>query len=229
MLWKTGRFISNQAAVLAWGAFTLVLLTPLNAQNPDCDCPEHPGKLTVRKTEAFDLIFLGRADSLSPCQPGSRKALAVFAVERLYKGRNIPPYVTVEYPCAGACRFEFHPGDMWLLYAHHTPSASSDIFSVHPCERNRPVPRQPSEDDYTLYNEMTFAEETLFMRKHLLPAFVLPDTSVARLAREGQVKAIDQNRSIIFATDLQKLLLLAVSLAAFMALWLLTRRWFRNP
>jgi hypothetical protein len=91
------------------------------------------------------------------------------------------------------------------------------------------VPRQPSEDDYTLYNEMTFAEETLFMRKHLLPAFVLPDTSVARLAREGQVKAIDQNRSIIFATDLQKLLLLAVSLAAFMALWLLTRRWFRNP
>lgn len=229
MLWKAGRFRNPLAVILAGGAITLGISATLRAQNPDCDCPEHPGRLTVKKTEAFDLIFLGRVDSLLPCQPSSRKALAFFTVKRLYKGRNIPPFVMVEYPCAGACRFDFHLGDMWLLYAHHTPTASSVIFSVHPCERSRPVPRHPSEDDYTLYNEMTFAEETLFMRKHLQPAFILPDTSVARLARKGQVKAIDQNRSIIFATDRQKLLLLLASLAAFIFLWLLTRRWFRNP
>lgn len=229
MWWKGIRIKNSLAAGLLWMAVASgPILTP-KAQNPDCDCPEHPGKLTVKKTEAFDLIFLGRVDSLGICKTADRKANAYFTVERLYKGRNIPPRLTVKYPCAGACRFEFTPGDRWLIYARQDLADRSAFFSIHPCDRNRPVPRSASEDEYTLYNEMTFAEETLFMRRHLLPAFILPDTAVARLAREGQVKAIDQNRTIVFATDLQKLLLLLASLVVFIILWFLTRRWFRQP
>lgn len=199
------------------------------AQNPDCDCPEHPGRLTVKKTEAFDVIFLGRPDSLISCDPKSRKGRRFFTILRLYKGKNIPPRILVEYPCAGACRFEFHTEEPWLLFARRHTAAQDFLVAADPCERNRPLPHHPSEDVYTLYNDMTFTEETVFMRRHLLPAFLLPDTALARLARTGKVKAIDQNRSIVFATDLQKLILLLLSLVVFVALWFITRRWFRNP
>lgn len=218
----------NGLAILHWTYLLLFFsLQTVFPQNPDCDCPDHPGKLTVKSTEKFDVIFLGQPDTLFPCHAQDREALARFRILRLYKGKNIPPILEVIYPCTGACRFEFKKHEAWLLYGHWA-GGSGQRVKVMPCERNRLVPKKHKEDEYILYNEMTFEEETVFLRKYLLPAFILPDTSLARRVEAGQVKAIDANRNERFATDIQKLVLLLASLAVFLGLWFWVKRWFND-
>ncbi|MCS6981703.1 MAG: hypothetical protein NZM65_05835 [Flavobacteriales bacterium] len=212
---------------LAVSYFLLGLMySPSLAQNPDCDCPEHPGALTIKKLEGFDIIFLGYVDSVGACDIKTRRGRAFWKVLSLYKGRYVPVRLVTEYPCAGACRFDFRVGETWLLYGHKKGGTPVDPIELEPCERNRPWPK--GEDAYVMYNEMTFGEETLFLRRHLLPAYVLPDTSLARKAQEGEVKVVDPNRHERYASPHQKLVLLIVSLISFLLIWWLMRRWFRN-
>ena len=224
---------SNKTAIkfLRVRLFWLLLLwVPggILAQMPDCDCPQHPGKLSRKKAENFEIIILGEIDSLFNCSSQDRWGYGFIRIIRLFKGRYVPPHIFIQYPCVGACSFEFKSGQKWLFYGNRVSSTARFVIKVHPCERNRPLPQSKKNDDYTLFNEMTFEEETMFLRKYLLPAYLLPDSTSANLAESGQIKAIDANRNERFASPKEKLVLVILSLILFITILLVVRRLFRH-
>jgi hypothetical protein len=171
-----------------------------------CDCPNHPGKITRSKSDSFDIIM--RASVVLPFPCSGKESLTRFEGIELFKGKGVPKVLEITHDCASACRMPFDKGQEWLLYIK-TDTAKNE-YRVNYCERSRMRFSDPREDNYTLYNEMTYDEEINWLRKNLLPAYFIEPEQVESIIRQ-ELTIIDQNRNIRFASDTQKLLIVGGS------------------
>jgi hypothetical protein len=187
-----------------------------------CDCPEHPGVLTIDKAEAFDIIFRGIVDSTGECNRG--KTITRFRGLSLYKGIKVPRVLDIRHRCLGSCKMPFTKGSEWLLFVHRDSTGGMEVSY---CERNRKKPVNPGSDEYTLYNEMTWVEENEFLAQRLLPAYFIGDEDL-KVIEEKNLKVIDQNRDIRFANGSSKIIIILASLAGFLIIYLVVRKFFKQ-
>ena len=201
-----------------------IILIALFAENQAraCDCPAHPGVLTIDKTEAFDVIFRGIADTTTECSRG--KAITRFRGLTLYKGQKVPKILEIRHRCYGSCKMPCLKGAEWLIFAHRD---SAGKLEVSYCERNRKKPVASSSDEYTLYNEMTWSEENEFLAQRLLPAYFIEEEDI-KIIEEKKLKVIDQNRDIRYADESSKIYIILASLVGFLTTYLVVRKFFRK-
>lgn len=171
-----------------------------------CDCPSHPGKITRSKSDSFDVIM--RASVVLPFPCSGKESLTRFEGIELFKGKGIPKVLEITHDCASACRMPFEKEQEWLLYIKR--DTTKNEYRVNYCERNRMRFPDPKEDNYTLYNDMTYDEELNWLRKNLLPAYFIEPEQVETIIKQD-LTIIDQNRNIRFASDTQKLLIVGGS------------------
>lgn len=187
-----------------------------------CDCPLHPGKLTKAKTDSFDVIMRARVELPFPCS--GKESQTRFEGLELFKGQKMPRVADITHDCSSACRMPFEKGQEWLLFIH-ADSAGKNFRATY-CERNRPKPADSTKDAYTLYNEMSFDEELLWLRRNMPPAFFL-EPEAAQKVLEQDLTVIDQNRAIRYADSQQKILIVVGSFTFMIVLIWMVRRFLK--
>lgn len=201
----------------------LLLLTFVSAgQIHACDCPVHPGKLNKHKTDSFDIILRGRVVLPFPCS--GNESQTRFEGLELFKGKGVPRILEVTHDCASACRMPFEKDQEWLLFIH--ADSVRHTYRVTYCERNRMLYSDPSEDQYTLYNEMSYTEELKWLRISMLPVYFLEPEQVESVIKQD-LTIIDQNRNIRFATNSQKLMIVIGSFGFMVVLIWVVRRFLK--
>lgn len=198
----------------------LLLLTGVTALA--CDCPVHPGRLNKDKTDSFDIILRGKVVLSYPCS--GKESQTRFEGLELFKGRAVPRILEITHDCVSACRMPFEKEQEWLLFIHTDSSKNS--YRVTYCERNRPRPGNGSQDDYTLYNEMSYPEELKWLRGNMLPVYFLEPEQAEQVIKQD-LTVIDQNRNIRFATNTQKIFIVLGSFAFMIVLIWAVRRFLK--
>lgn len=188
----------------------------------DCDCPNHPGKISRKIIDIYPVIFQGFADSSSACANG--KAKAFFTGIELYKGEKIPLHLSINFKCEGSCKMEFNPGEIWLIYANR--DSLTKELSVEYCERSRRYYSKNTDDVHIMYNESTFKEETEYLKSILLPAYFIEESDLNKIEAE-KLKVITQNRELEFASGEQKIWILLGSTVFIILLIFVVKRFLR--
>lgn len=205
-----------------WSIILLVLALFAGGSAWACDCPVHPGKLNKDKTDSFDIILRGKVILSYPCS--GKESQTRFEGLELFKGQAVPRILEITHDCASACRMPFEKEQEWLLFIHADSSKST--YRVTYCERNRPRPGDLSQDDYTLYNEMSYEEELKWLRGNMLPVYFLEPEQVEQVIKQD-LTVIDQNRNIRFATNTQKIFIVLGSFAFMIVLIWVVRRFLK--
>lgn len=186
-----------------------------------CDCPVHPGKLTKTKTDSFDVIMRGKVVLPFPCS--SRESQTRFEGLELFKGKGIPRIIEITHDCESACRMPFEKEQEWLLFLKLDSVNGKANFKVTYCERNRVKPSKPQDDDYTLYNEMSYVEELNWLRQNMLPVYFLEPEQIETVIKQD-LTIIDQNRNIRYANNQQKIMIVIGSfLFMIVLIWVIRR------
>lgn len=188
----------------------------------DCDCPNHPGKVSRKIIDIYPVIFQGFVDSSSACRSGFAKAY--FTGIELYKGEKIPLHLSVKFRCEGSCKMEFNPGEIWLIYANC--DSLTREFNVEYCERSRRYYAKNTDDVHIMYNESTFKEESEYLKSILLPAYFIEEADLKKIEAE-QLKVITQNRELEFANGEQKIWILLGSTIFIILLIFVVKRFLR--
>jgi len=123
-----------------------------------CEC-QTAGKVTKPIAEAYDLIFLGRVDSVSACVEG--KATVWFNVTIVYKGAALER-MPLAYLCSSECKPNFMRGQEWLMYAQYERYGEA---RVDVCSRSRRRFDNVVLDMYLASSGTTFDEEKNFIEK----------------------------------------------------------------
>lgn len=136
-------------------AFFFLLVFARAAGQQPCDC-QIAGKASAYNTSLYDLIFLGRVDSVSEC---AEQATVWFTVSAVYKG-EVLKRMPVIYDCSSACKFSFAKGQEWLMYTDYEKygEAHADV-----CSRSRRRISNPVLDMYLVSSGQTFEEELAFI------------------------------------------------------------------
>lgn len=189
-----------------------------------CDCPQHPGRITKQKTDSFDIIMRARVVLPFPCSQNTSQTR--FEGIELYKGKGVPRIIEITHDCKSACRMPFEKEQEWLLYIHHDTTFSPNAYTVTYCERNRRLFSNLSEDDHTLYNDMSYTEELNWLRSNMLPVYFLePEEADSVINKDLTI--IDQNRNIRFATDRQKIMIVLGSFLFMVVIILIAKRFLK--
>lgn len=184
-----------------------------------CDCGQPLSPITKSATDSFQVITVARIIKL---EPGKTIGVATFEGLTLYKGIISSPFI-VNYDCISSCKMPFELGDVWLLYMKKNTAGN---FSVHYCERNRKKMPAGEEDEYTIYNQMTWDEEILFLEKNF-PKKDFTDASLVNLVDSAGKTVIDATRPLDHATDRQKIFLIVISIAAMSLFYIVVKKWLK--
>ncbi|TND09300.1 MAG: hypothetical protein FD123_1387 [Bacteroidetes bacterium] len=122
-----------------------------------CDC-QIAGKASVANTAQYDLIFIGRVDSVGEC---SGKQTVWFNVTSVYKG-EVLVRMPVTYDCNTDCKFNFAKGQEWLMYTDYEKYGEA---TAEVCSRSRRRISNPVLDMYLVSSGQTFDEELAFVDK----------------------------------------------------------------
>lgn len=180
-----------------------------------CKCaPLQP--LTKEQAGSYDVIFWGTVDSVGACE--GDKSAAYFAIEELYKGEASHHRIYVNFDCVTDCRMQFRQGEQWLIYAEY---AKYGDLRVNFCGRSRKSATDVNEDYAIATHGLTFKEEMDFIRKNF---------GVHEL--NGPERELVQNegipsRELIHPDGKQTILLLALSFAGMVLVWLIVKKFWK--
>lgn len=197
-------------------------LLSLNINMLACDCPVHPGRLNRDKTDSFDVIMRGKVMLSFPCS--GKETQTRFSGLELFKGKGIPNILEVTHDCSSACKMPFEKEEEWLLFLRR--DSITNTYSVSYCERNRKYIDNPKNDQYTMYNEMSYTEEVTWLRKNMLPVYFLEPEQAETVIKQD-LTIIDQNRNIRFASNTQKIVIIVGSFGFMVLLIWLIRRFLK--
>lgn len=136
---------------------TVVFFFLLKSVSAICDC-QTAGLATKANVDIYDLIFLGRVDSVSACSGDAR---VWFSVTVVYKGgalKRMPLY----YDCKSDCKLNFLKGQEWLIYSDYERYGEA---KVDVCSRSRRRVDNVVLDMYLQTSGQTFDEEKSFVEK----------------------------------------------------------------
>lgn len=184
-----------------------------------CDCGQLLPPLNKAATDSFQVITVARLVQL---EPGKITGVATFEGVTLYKG-IIPSHFQVIYDCITTCKMPFEVGDIWLLYLKKNNQGN---YTVHYCERSRRKPLSGEEDEYTIYSQMTWDEEILFLEKNFPKKDFVNANMVNEIDSTGKT-LIDASRPLEHASDRQKVFLIVISLISVGVIYYITKKILR--
>ncbi len=184
-----------------------------------CDCGQLLPPLNKSATDSFQVITVARVIKL---EPGKTTGVATFEGITLYKGIVSSPFQVI-YDCITTCKMPFELGDVWLLYMKKNTAGN---FSVHYCERSRKKVPIGEEDEYTIYSQMTWDEEILFLEKNFPKKDFIDAQWVSQLDTTQKI-FIDATRPLNHATDSQKILLIILSIVGMTLIYLFVKKWLK--
>jgi hypothetical protein len=176
-----------------------------------CECPPL-ADLNGPSAAKYDVIFLGRVDSISPCSTQGI-ATAYFTIEELYKG-SVTREVRVNFECASACLMSFSKGDTWLLYASYL---RFDHIKVDLCSHSRKLFAEGEQDIYLMGTQRSFVDERKLLNKLLgTKSFI-----TANELNDQQAEFKPHN---VQPSAVSKLVLIGVSIVAMMLVYYFLKR-----
>ena len=138
----------------------LITLFLLPAYFLACDCPILQ-PLTKQVCEGYDIIFIGKVDSIS--KSDGEKCYAYFKIDQLFQGKTTP-YISLAFDCNSDCHIEFVSGDTWLIYGKFYKYGK---YQASLCSRSRKEFVDAEKDFYTATSGMSFTDETTFLKTNL--------------------------------------------------------------
>lgn len=184
-----------------------------------CDCGQLLPPLNKAATDSFQVITVARLVQL---EPGKTTGVATFEGMTLYKGIISSPFQVI-YDCITTCKMPFEVGDIWLLYLKKNNQGS---YTVHYCERSRKKALAGEEDEYTIYSQMTWDEEILFLEKNFPKKDFVNVNMVHEIDHSGKT-VIDASRPLDHATDHQKIFLILVSVFGMALIYFVVKKWLK--
>lgn len=185
-----------------------------------CDCGEQMPVFSKAETEKYGLIFIGKIDSITHKK---NNGSAWFKGLKLYKG-IATPVVEIRFDNYSSCQMPFQSGDLWMIYAVKDSVTYKWITSY--CSRSRKYPAQDELDEYTVYSNITFEkEEQLLAEIYPLKDFV--ESDIISEIDEKNKTVIDANRNLMHADNMQKIILLAISLAGVILIYIVVKKLLR--
>jgi|SRR6218665_2269401 len=180
-----------------------------------CDCP--PLEVITKKgTEKYDVIFYGKVDSIIPCNTQGI-GTAYFTIGSLYKGAA-EQHVSVDYDCTSACMMSFAKNEEWLIYGIYQ---RFDLITVELCGHSRKKITDGTTDFYAVAAQRTFDEENKFLQDAL---------GIQPYGKHNDLN--DQQKELKphndQPSDLGKLWLLLISLAAMGIVYIVSKKFFKN-
>lgn len=182
-----------------------------------CDCGEQLPVFSKEETEKYDLIFIGKIDSINH---GKKTGVAWFKGIKLYKGLA-PPVIKIYFDDYTSCKMPFQSNDTWMIYANK--DSINGYWKVDYCSRTRKYPNQNEMDEYTIYSNITFdKEEQLLAEIYPLKDFIHPD----KLSdiQENKKTVIDANRDLMHANNKHKIILLIISLVGVILIYIILKK-----
>lgn len=122
-----------------------------------CECPPTQ-PVSKELCKKYDVIFLGKIDSVSPCTTDGI-ATAYFTINELYKGA-VQRSVKVDFDCSSDCMMSLSKGDGWLIYSNFQ---RFNLLSVNICGHSRKLFADANQDIYQLAAQRTFEQERQFL------------------------------------------------------------------
>ncbi|MCX7743544.1 MAG: hypothetical protein N2167_03165 [Flavobacteriales bacterium] len=184
-----------------------------------CDCGQLLPPLNKAATDSFQVITVARVVKL---EPGKNTGVATFEGITLYKGIISSPF-QVNYDCITTCKMPFEVGAIWLLYIKKNNTGD---FTVHYCERNRKKIPAGEEDEYTIYSQMSWDEEILFLEKNFPKKDFVNASMVNEIDSTGKT-VIDASRPLAHASDRQKVFLIVISVLGMLLIYLAIKKWIK--
>jgi hypothetical protein len=179
-----------------------------------CDCEKLLPVLTKQEAEKSDIIVIATIQSI---QQDSLKCSAKFKGITLYKGLLTQEF-DVTFDCRTSCAMPFIVGQQWLFYLKNN---NEQQYTINYCDRNRLKPLSSENDEYTIYTQMTWDEEILFLEKN----FPKKDFSTSEIIKNaGNKKVIDATRPLEHATNREKIILVLVSFAGMLIIYFIVKK-----
>lgn len=195
--------------------FLIGFLTFFSILTYACECP--PASVVSKELcEKYDVIFYGRVDSINSCSTDGI-GTAYFTIISLYKG-SAEQHVSIDYDCTSSCLMSFAKNDEWIIYSVYQ---KFDLLTVSLCSPSRKKATEGLVDYYQASSHRSFAEESAFLEGSLgLHSFAshndLNDRQKEMQPHNEQPGAWG------------KLWLLLISLGAMGAIYLITKKYFKN-
>lgn len=175
-----------------------------------CECPvlEPISKDNISR---YDIVFDGRVDSVSTCDSVGL-AQVYFTINELYKG-SVYCTLSLNFDCSSECLMSFTKGEEWLIYASYK---KFDFLAINLCSHSRKHFDNDAEDFYMMAAQRTFAEEKQFLKENM--------SAAACLSEENAVLETDIGMHNKQPSGLNKILLLIISLAAMVVVYIVTKK-----
>lgn len=172
-------------------------------------------KLSKAQADSYDMIFLGTVDSVGACE--GDKSSAYFMIEQLFKG-EAAARTYVNFDCVTDCRMQFRQGERWLIYAEY---AKYGDLRVDFCGRSRKHATDPGEDYAIATHGLAFSEELDYIRQN----FGVQQVNASE--REVVQSEGIPPRELIQPDGTQTIILLAISFAGMVLIWLVVKRFWK--
>lgn len=188
----------------------LLFLILFSAPLFPCECPTL-SPITKEATSNYDVIFIGRADSVSACDTKGF-AVAYFTINELYKG-SVQKSVNINFDCLSSCQMSITKGEDWLIYATYK---KFDYLTVTICSHSRKQFTNEAEDFYMMAAQRTITQEQQFLKDSLGIQTIVQDAAQPLVTDIGT-----HNRQ---PSAHSKLLLLLISLLAMVVVYFITKK-----
>lgn len=176
-----------------------------------CECPPLT-PVSVEQMNAYDVVFTGRIDSISPCATNGI-SIAHFTIDELYKGKTAKQ-VNVHFDCISSCMMSLAKNEEWIIYAIYQ---RFDVISVKLCSHSRKYFREGKQDFYRAVSGRTYDQEKEFLRTNLgIRPFVAKEQW-----NKDQVEFKPHNKQ---PSSSSKIFLLLISFGVMILIYILTRK-----
>jgi preprotein translocase subunit SecF len=189
--------------------YLLFILILQSAWLMACECPSLE-PISKELAGRYEIIFIGKVDSVA--LPIAGISSVYFTIDELYKGHT-GKQVSIDFDGSTSCMMSFAKGEVWIIYANYQ---RFDVISVNLCSHSR---KQISgtQDFYADAAQRTFEQEQEFLKTTLgIQPFIEKETW-----NKEQQELKPRNEQ---PTAMNKMMLLLISFAAMILIYILTRK-----
>lgn len=176
-----------------------------------CECPP-VSPISLELTKEYDVIFIGKIDSISPCSTNGISR-AYFTIDELYKGKT-GRQTAVHFDCLSSCMMSFAKNEEWIIYAIYQ---RFDVISVKLCSHSRKQFKTGEQDFYRAASGRTFDEEKEFLKSNLQEQAFLGKEDWNKEQQELKPHNTQPSNS-------SKIYLLLISFGVMILIYILTRK-----